>query len=214
MSSSASSDKRVLLPITNGSEEIEFASIMGALRRAGIIVDIASCTDKKLITGSRNVSIAADYLISEVGSTCYDAILLPGGGEGAKGFSNCPALIDLLKQQVANKKLYGAICASPAAALSPHGLILSNAAVGHPNFWSELKNNQGERLYSSQEELFKAPAVVYDEQNNCLTSLGPATGVKFGLYAVALLLGREKANEIAKAMMCQEWTVPNTISKL
>jgi protein deglycase len=48
---------------------------------------------------------------------------IKGGLGGAQVYANSEKLISLLKRQVESNKLYGAICASPAVVLEPHGLL-------------------------------------------------------------------------------------------
>lgn len=42
---------------------------------------------------------------------------------GAQKFASTQKLVDLLKKQAESNKPYGAICASPAHVLEPHGLL-------------------------------------------------------------------------------------------
>ena len=46
-----------------------------------------------------------------------------GGLGGAQAFANSDKLVNLLKKQAELNKPYGAICASPALVLEPHGLL-------------------------------------------------------------------------------------------
>lgn len=48
---------------------------------------------------------------------------LQGGLGGAQAFANSETLVSLLKKQRESNKYYGAICASPALVLEPHGLL-------------------------------------------------------------------------------------------
>lgn len=57
-------------------------------------------------------------------------ICLQGGIPGAQAFSNSEKLVNLLKRQAESNKLYGAICASPALVLEPHGLL--KVCAKHP----------------------------------------------------------------------------------
>lgn len=51
------------------------------------------------------------------------AFNMQGGLGGAQAFANSEKLVDLLKKQREINKPYGAICASPALVLEPHGLL-------------------------------------------------------------------------------------------
>jgi 4-methyl-5(b-hydroxyethyl)-thiazole monophosphate biosynthesis len=203
-SSSSSFTPTALVPIASGSEEIEFTSIVGTLRRAEIKVQVASISHDRTVLGSRGMLLTSDLLFSDISSSVeFDCILLPGGVEGANNFSSCTPLMELIKKQAKQNKLYGAICASPALCLSPHSLIPSSTAVCHPALFDRLLTSSGKQIYSSQDEIRHAPRVCYDKTNNLLTSVGPASGVEFALHVVALLLGEERALQVAKAMMSE-----------
>lgn len=48
---------------------------------------------------------------------------MQGGLPGAKKFASSETLVELLKKQKELNRPYGAICASPALVLEPHGLL-------------------------------------------------------------------------------------------
>jgi len=179
--------KKVLVPIADGSEEIEAVCIIDTLRRAGAEVTVAS-VDKLQVTASRGVKLVADALIADCTSQTYDAIALPGGMPGAEHLRDSTLLIDMLKKQKQAGRLYGAICAAPAVALRPHGLIEKVHATCFPALRSKL-----DPAYASNER------VVVD--GNCVTSQGPATAIEFALKLVELLFGPTKAQEVGAAML-------------
>ncbi|MFW6254120.1 MAG: DJ-1 family glyoxalase III [Chitinivibrionales bacterium] len=180
--------KSVLVPIADGSEEIEAVTIIDILRRAGAEVTVASVMPQKQIRASRGVQIVADKTLDECVSEQYDCIVLPGGKPGAQNFSETPALIDMLHAQKESGRLYAAICASPALVLEPHGLLDHKEATCYPSFSGTLQQSKstGER-------------VVVDD--NCVTSQGPGTAMEFALKLVELLYGREKEQQIAEALL-------------
>ena len=53
-------EKKVLVPIADGTEEIEAVCIIDVLRRAGAEVTVASVEKELQITASRGVKIVAD----------------------------------------------------------------------------------------------------------------------------------------------------------
>lgn len=75
--------KTALIPIADGSEEIEAVTIIDVLRRAGSQVTVASVNDLQ-ITASRGVRITADCRIDSCVHSTYDLIALPGGMPGAR----------------------------------------------------------------------------------------------------------------------------------
>ena len=104
---------------------------MGTLKRAKANVVIAkvfsedeSDYDDLVTKMSRGVKIVADCPMTEdILDEHFDAIVLPGGLKGAEIFSNNEILINLLKKHNKQGKIWGAICATPAVALEPNGLL-------------------------------------------------------------------------------------------
>ena len=182
--------KKVLVPIADGSEEIEAVCIIDTLRRGGSDLTVASVGQLQ-VTASRGVKIVADARIAECVNRTYDCIALPGGMPGAEHLRDSAELIDLLKKQKQTGRLYAAICASPAIALRPHGLLDKVRATCFPAFRDRL-----DPAYASDER------VVVD--GNCVTSQGPGTAIEFALKLVELLFGAEKAAAVAAAMLVRK----------
>ena len=104
--------KKVLVPISDGIEELEAIGIIDTLRRADVDVTVAS-VDELQITASCGTKIVADKLIEECANEQYDLIALPGGLPGAEHLRDSQILTSLLKKQAEKGKYYDAICASP-----------------------------------------------------------------------------------------------------
>jgi 4-methyl-5(b-hydroxyethyl)-thiazole monophosphate biosynthesis len=180
--------KKVLVPIADGTEEIEAVCIIDTLRRADADVTVASVTGKLEVTASRNVRIVADALIEDCAGKTFDLVVLPGGTKGAEHLRDSKEVASILKNQQQQGRLYGAICAAPPIALQHHGLIGNRKATCYPSFIDQLQN--------------PAPSesrVVVD--NSLVTSQGPGTAIEFALKLVELLFGKEKSAEVAKAML-------------
>ncbi|MBN1507476.1 MAG: DJ-1/PfpI family protein [Sedimentisphaerales bacterium] len=184
--------KRVLVPIANGTEEIEAACIIDTLRRAGADVTVASVethdSTSLHVVASRGMKLVADARICDCTNQTYDCIALPGGMPGAEHLRDCGPLIEKLKQQKEAGRLYGAICASPAVVLQPHGLLHKTRATCYPSMRDRLNP-----AYATDE-----PVVV---DGHCVTSQGPGTAIAFALKLVEILLGAGKAREVADSML-------------
>ena len=181
-------DKTVLIPVADGTEELEAVAIIDVLRRAGAMVTVASVTGARQVTASRGVVIVADALIEDCVKTDYHLVVLPGGIPGAEHLRDSAELIGILKRQRDKARLYGAICASPAVVLEHHGLLTGHQATCHPGFVDQLTTT--DRIDDR---------VVMD--GNCLTSRGPGTAVEFALALVERLYGKEKREEVAAPMV-------------
>ncbi|KAH9722913.1 protein DJ-1 [Citrus sinensis] len=179
---------QILVPIANGSEEMEAVMIIDILRRAKANVVVASVEDKLEILASRQIKLVADVLIDEAAKLSYDLIVLPGGLGGAQAFANSEKLVNMLKKQKESNRPYGAICASPALVLEPHGLLKGKKATAFPAMCNKL---------SDQSEIENR--VVVD--GNLITSRGPGISMEFALAIVEKFFGRNKALELAKIML-------------
>lgn len=180
--------KKVLVPIADGSEDIEAVCIIDVLRRAEAEVTVASVSDTLQITASRGTNIVAERCITECVDETYDLIALPGGIPGAENLRDSKELAEMLKRQQREGRLYGAICASPAVVFQHHGLLGSRNATCHPFFVDELDNK----------DMVESRVVV---DGNCITSRAPGTAIEFALKLVEMLYGREKADEVALPMV-------------
>lgn len=180
--------KTVLVPVADGVEDLETVTLIDVFRRAGAEVTVASVSSEKTIKAAHGVRLVADQLLSESVETAFDLIVLPGGLPGADHLSASPELIQMLKKQHAAGKLYGAICASPAVVLKPHGLLEGRQATCYPSFAEKLGGR------------FKGGATVVVD-GNCVTSQGPGTAMEFALKLVEVLFDRAKRDAVAKAML-------------
>jgi 4-methyl-5(b-hydroxyethyl)-thiazole monophosphate biosynthesis len=180
-------EKTVMVPVADGTEELEAVAMIDILRRAGAAVTVASVSGNRQITASRGVVIVADTLIDDCMDQVYDLIVLPGGIPGAEHLRDSSALTRLLKGQRDREGLYGAICASPAIVLEHHGLLAGRRATCHPGFVEQLSNKD---LVDS----------IVAADGNCLTSRGAGTAVEFALVLVELLYGRDKRQDVAASL--------------
>jgi len=193
----SANSKRVLVPIANGSEEIETTCITDTLTRFGASVTVASANaDGSLVcTMSRGIKFMADLSVAEAlssGGDDWDLVALPGGMPGAEHLRDCEPLVELLRTRSAAGSLNAAICASPAVVFGAHNLLPkgeSAAATCYPA--PPFRSVLGEIASESD-------VVV---SGNIVTSKGPGTSLKFGLQLGELLYGKEAADKIAAEML-------------
>lgn len=176
----------VLLPVANGSEEIEVVTIIDILRRAKVDVVVASVEKTVKILAPQGVKIVADKLIGDAIGSTYDLIILPGGVAGAARLQKSRILKKLLKEQDAAGRICGAVCSSPAI-LQKHGLLKEKRATAHPSTVSELSN------------VVDGPKVVID--SNLITSMGLSTVSDFALAIVSKFFGHARARSVAEGLV-------------
>ncbi|MFC3022314.1 DJ-1 family glyoxalase III [Vibrio zhugei] len=184
--------KRILVPIANGTEEIEAVTIIDTLTRANYHVSVASADfDGKLtVTCSRGVVLTAQHRLVDIADEEFDAIVLPGGQAGAEVLQQSTLLVEMLRQQKYDGRLVAAICAAPALVLQYHGLYPGAIMTGHPNFQEQIPAS-----------LRRTKRVTFDVTNNVLTSQGPGSSLEFAIEIIIRLSGKTVAKQIAEPMM-------------
>ena len=184
---SAGAVKRVLVPIADGSEEIETSCITDTLVRAGAEVTVASVEATTTCTMSRGLKVVADALVTDVSGDDWDLVALPGGMPGAERLRDSDALDAILRKQDARQAPLAAVCASPAVILKSKGILRSQATCyPAPPFVEALGD-------------IADGDVVRD--GHITTSRGPGTSLKFALDLVDQLYGPEKAEELRAQML-------------
>ena len=86
--------------------------------------------------------------------------------------------------------LVAAVCAAPAVALEPQGLLDARKAPGYPA--PPFVDAIGARYVAD---------VPFVRDGDLITSRGPGTSLQFALALVDALYGREKADELAAQML-------------
>lgn len=180
---------RVLVALAHGFEEIEAITPIDLLRRSGIDVVIAG-VDDKVIVGAHDISVVADVLIDDVGID-YDAIILPGGGVGAKNLSESWLVHEKMLLIANNGGLVASICASPAVVLGPSGILHGHKAVCYPG--SEV---------NTPDFNFGTERVCVD--GNIITARAAGCATEFALAIIEHLVDKKMSEKIAKAILFKE----------
>jgi 4-methyl-5(b-hydroxyethyl)-thiazole monophosphate biosynthesis len=177
---------KLIVPISNGFEEIEAVSIIDICRRAGIDVTIAAVENIET-KGSNGITIKADCLIETIDSQNYDMIVLPGGLPNAFTLAENEKVQTLLKEFKQQNKNIGAICAAPYA-LHTAGVLNQNYTC-YPSFEKKIKD----------EGYHDSDAIVID--GNVITSRGPGTAMSFGLEIVRVLCDEATYENIKSGLL-------------
>lgn len=177
--------KKVLIPIADGTEEIEAVTAIDLFRRADFQVTVAG--EIELVKCSRGVILATDALISNIDDD-YDLIYIPGGAVGTENLSRNHFLVEILKRHKERNGNIAAICAAPKLLLQ-HSLLEENANVtSHPSVENLLTK------YNYSQELIV-------EHNGIYTSRGAGTAMIFVLYLIERLESKEVADNIAQSIL-------------
>lgn len=179
---------RVLVPLAQGCEELEAVTIIDLLRRAKIEVVTASLNDEPVVA-SRGVRLIPDISIDDAIDQNFDMIVLPGGLPGAEHLDNDPRIKSLLKKMANDEKYTAAICAAPKV-LANAGILSNKKATSYPGFL--------ENLDLPDTDLKTDPVVI---DGNVITSRGPGTAMDFALALIETLAGKDKRDEVEKALV-------------
>ncbi|MDQ6955101.1 MAG: DJ-1/PfpI family protein [Mariprofundaceae bacterium] len=181
---------KVIVPFTQGVEEIEFVAIVDILRRADIEVSTASL-DGLPVQGRSNITIHADCDLREVSQAAWDMIVLPGGLPNAyllRDDRHVQVIVQRLREE---RKFIAAICAAPTA-LAAYGITAGMRVTAYPSFQKDMQTLQPSSIYVDD-------AVVEDDF--LITSRGAGTAVEFSLRLVAKLCGESKAQEVRQSII-------------
>ena len=183
---------RVIVFMTNGTEEIEALTVVDLLRRAKIDVLTSSIDENRTIMGSHKIPVITDTDIDNIDWDETEMLVLPGGMPGTLNLGACKKLADKLKEFNAQGKKLAAICAAPSV-LGENGLLKGKHAVCYPGFEDKL---EGAILYNEETGI---PSVAVD--GNIITSRGLGTAIDFSAAIIKMLVDGETADAILKKII-------------
>ncbi|GAA0712303.1 DJ-1/PfpI family protein [Paraclostridium ghonii] len=179
--------KKILVLLATGFEEIEALSVVNVLRRANVSCDMGTL-DSDYVKGTHNIEIKSDVNINNIDIDEYDGVVLPGGLPGAYNLRDSKKVREIVQKLNNDKKIIGAICAAPEA-LESFDILNGKKCTSYPGFIQE-KNNV---------EYIENEMVVEDE--NIITSRGPATAIEFALEILRKLGYEKEYKEIKEGML-------------
>jgi 4-methyl-5(b-hydroxyethyl)-thiazole monophosphate biosynthesis len=187
-------NKKVIVLMAEGFEEVETVTPITYLRRAGIEVTIAAAGESLAVKGARGVQINADILLETANAGDWDAVVVPGGLKGAENLAASEKAGALLKEMNSAGKLVCSICASPAVVLAPLGLLADRKFTCYPDF--EKKVTECAAASGSK---WSQERVV--EDGNLITSRAAGTAGEFAIAVIEHLLGKDTAKKIAEQVL-------------
>jgi DJ-1 family protein len=165
--------KRTAVIFADGCEEGEALTIVDIFRRAALSCDMVGLHSLE-VTGGHQIIMKMDAVMDE-SLVDYDLVILPGGYEGAVNMRDSKELIEMLQKMYRAGRVIGAICAAPIV-LDKAGLLINHQYTCYPS--TSQKITTGKFLHQ---------IIVEDE--NLITSQGPATAYAFAYYLVAKMGG-------------------------
>ena len=176
----------VLIPVADGSEEMEVVIVADTLRRARWHVVLAGLA-VGAVTAARGVRLMPDAVWADITPEAFDMLVIPGGSDGVMVLAKDERLLAAVRTFMANGKWVAAICAGPLV-LQAAGVLKGRRATCHPGVAGEL--TQTSRLNDR---------VVVD--GRLITSQAPGTAFEFALALIRAVEGDAKAAALAKAIV-------------
>lgn len=178
--------KSVLVPLANGSEELEAVTVLNILRRAGIEA-VSASLDGHPIRGSRGTMLIPDTSLDEALKRDFDMVALPGGQPGTNNLKSDARIIKLLQHMATKGRYVCAICAAPSV-MAAAGLLDGKHATSFPGALDAFPN------------VSRQPQAVV-EDGKLITSRGPGTAMDFTLTLVERLAGKAKRDEVEAGLV-------------
>lgn len=188
-----STDKTALVILAPGAEEMEVSIIVDVLRRASVKVTLAGLAGSNAVTCSRSLRIVPDVALGDVAGS-FDAVVLPGGAQGAENLASSSLVGRHLKSQWQRGRIVAAICAAPIALLR-HEIGKGLTVTSHPSVREQL-----EGAYTwSRERVVESGAIASAEVATppLITSQGPGTAFEFALTLVRRMRGVDVERAVA-----------------
>ncbi len=178
--------KSVLVPLANGSEELEAVTVLNILRRAGIEA-VSASLDGQPIRGSRGTMLIPDTSLDEALKRDFDMVVLPGGQPGTNNLKADARIIKLVQRMAAADRYVAAVCAAPSV-LATAGLLDGKRATSFPGSLDAFP------------KVSRQPQAVV-EDGKLITSRGPGTAMDFALTLVERLAGKAKRSEVEAGLV-------------
>lgn len=175
--------KKILVVVTDGTEDIEAVVPIDLFRRAGFDVTVAG--EREQVEFARKTKVTADIVLSEIHNfDDFDLIFIPGGATGVQNLLKNQFLSSVLKEFHRKNKYISAICAGPLVLANSGILTETTKLTSHPSVKDAL----------SQFDYSEESVVV---SGNIITSRGAGTSIDFALKIIEILKDRETAMKIA-----------------
>ena len=178
---------KALVPLANGFEDIEAVAVIDILRRGGVEVTTAAIGPSTDVFSAHGIVMKADALFADVGEDAYDAIVLPGGGEGTENLKNSDALIRRLVRQRGEGGLLCAICAAPTVLQEAGLLDPAQHVTCYPTCQMDVDCNW-----------VNEPVVSH---GGIITGRAPGSALMFAIVVLDALAGHATAQKVARGLV-------------
>jgi 4-methyl-5(b-hydroxyethyl)-thiazole monophosphate biosynthesis len=175
----------IIILLANGFEEIEALTPLDMLRRAGLDVKTVGINGMT-VTGSHGIKVVCDASPDDIDLFDVTMAIFPGGMPGSLNLDASPYTNEVIAAVTSNGGHLAAICAAPLV-FGRRGILNGKKATCYPGFENELIGAEITDI-----------GVVTDK--NITTARGMGVALDFAEELIKICLGKEKADEISKAI--------------
>lgn len=180
----------VYILFAQGTEELEFITVMDVLRRAQIeTVSVSADPDSLCLKGAHQIPVTLDIKGEDMDLDGCDMIIVPGGMPGVDNLCASETVIDAVRQQFESGGKVAAICAGPLV-LAKAGILDGAKVTVYPGFEDTL-----------EEEGAVCTDNIVEVDGQIITSMGPGTAMDFAFAVLESLTDEETADEIRNDML-------------
>ncbi len=178
---------KALIVLADGFEDVEAVAAIDVLRRGGGEVVTASLSGRREVRSAHGVTMLADASFADAADEAYDAIVLPGGGEGTQNLKASAELAERLRKQKADGGLLCAICAAPTVLVEAGVLDEGQHVTCYPTCALDLDR--------------PCAGVPVVADGNVITGQAPGSAVLFALVVLQALTDEKNAAKVARGMV-------------
>jgi 4-methyl-5(b-hydroxyethyl)-thiazole monophosphate biosynthesis len=178
---------KALIVLADGFEDVEAVAAIDVLRRGGVEVVTASLSGRREVRSAHGVTMLADASFADVADEAYDAIVLPGGGEGTQNLKASAELAERLRKQKADGGLLCAICAAPTVLVEAGVLDEGQHVTCYPTCALDLDR--------------PCAGVPVVADGNVITGQALGSAIPFALEIIRTLLDDAAADKVAAAIV-------------
>jgi len=177
----------VYILLATGFEEMEALTPCDLLRRASVEVKLVG-VDDAVVTGSHAIGVQTDMAIEDVTLEDAEMIVLPGGLVGVENLKKSEKAMQLVRDAYEKGIYVAAICAAPTI-LAEMSITDGKLATCYPT----MRDQMASAIMMAEAETVQDGKVI--------TGTSAGTSIPFALQLITALCGREKANEVADAIV-------------
>jgi len=187
-------ERKALIFLADGFEEVEAVTPIDYLRRVGIRVVMAATGKNTVVMGSHGIPFTADTTLEimekqgELNPDGWDCVIIPGGMPGSKNLAACTPVGNFLKKISGKGKIIAAICAAPAVVLAPLGLLEGKRFTCYPGMEQGLTSGT-----------WTEDKVVSD--GALITSRAAGTAAEFAFAIIKILAGSDQEKKLRAALL-------------